>query len=38
MQNADRVDPVKVAASSPFGQAASLVAVRRGYAELTGDE
>jgi glyoxylase-like metal-dependent hydrolase (beta-lactamase superfamily II) len=36
--HADRVDAVKVAANSPFGQPGSLVAVRRGYAELTGDE
>jgi glyoxylase-like metal-dependent hydrolase (beta-lactamase superfamily II) len=32
----DRADAAKVAARSPFGHDASLAAVRRGYAELSG--
>jgi glyoxylase-like metal-dependent hydrolase (beta-lactamase superfamily II) len=35
--HADRADPAKVAARSPFGLDASLPAVRRGYAEMLGD-
>jgi hypothetical protein len=34
--HADGAPPEKVAAGSPFGAEASLVAVRRGYAELAG--
>ncbi|HKT03313.1 MAG TPA: MBL fold metallo-hydrolase [Rugosimonospora sp.] len=34
---ADRADEAKLAARAPFGLAASLPAVRRGYAALTGD-
>jgi glyoxylase-like metal-dependent hydrolase (beta-lactamase superfamily II) len=34
--HADGVEPPDVAARSPFGAEASLVAVRRGYAELSG--
>lgn len=35
--HADGADAAKLAARSPFGLAASLPAVRRGYAELDGD-
>ncbi|MEU4214874.1 MBL fold metallo-hydrolase [Actinoplanes sp. NPDC026623] len=36
--HADGAGPADVAARSPFGAEASLVAVRRGYAELSGPE